>query len=627
MAYSGNPSLAQQIAHARVNFPDKLAMFLELTDNSFDHGDATISGIIIKKKSIVHVDNGNFSNDRMKYAWCKNTGNLEQYYTKESRENKIGKWNCGLTDASMIWGDIATLFIKNTTNNVVKYFINTINWEECGTENKYSFNVREANSVEVLIYQEYINVIGDCKNATVIEFGDLVTRNNNETIDDMVKTYKGVYGGKHVNKTVIIENENKREVIKFNDYETGSQFITQEYNYYSDDKQNSYIIEKDLPNTDQTYNLRFSFKIKYGILTKEEIARETEYYGILPSEMSGHRIFRGDRCVSGKFGLNFGERGGMYRNKGGRAYWYFPTDDIVDVILSIGTNKSIREPNIEGIKNNSKCMAGKFKEIYLKTNKLWENYMKGEKEKSMEDLIKMEKNIPNMSLVEIGNEKELLEKRFKNKKFTAYDGEEYDGRAGITKRAKKILSILVDKHKQALDAEEEFVYFTTLEKAEVKKAELEKAKLEKEIMEKPELWQDMIEKEVVDVKVAEVKKVNVAKVEAKVVEVKVEIADETEWVKEEVNLDEWVQLEELEQACGFGNGELINSRESDATDLPPLLCDCGKQTTCGGKKYPLPEELCNGDCYLDKIKNEINLYLSAKYENFADKYKFILEKL
>ena len=110
-------------------------------------------------------------------------------------------------------------------------------------------------------------------------------------------------------------------------------------------------------------------------------------------------------------------------------------------------------------------------------------------------------------------------------------------------------------------------------------------------------------------------------------EVKVEIADETEWVKEEVNLDEWVQLEELEQACGFGNGELINSRESDATDLPPLLCDCGKQTTCGGKKYPLPEELCNGDCYLDKIKNEINLYLSAKYENFADKYKFILEKL
>jgi len=87
--YNGSPSLSQQVEHARVNFPDKLSMYLELTDNSFDHGDATKAGIVISDKTIAHIDNGTFSKERVELAWCKNTENLKQYYTSEYRKNKL----------------------------------------------------------------------------------------------------------------------------------------------------------------------------------------------------------------------------------------------------------------------------------------------------------------------------------------------------------------------------------------------------------------------------------------------------------------------------------------------------------------------------------------------------------
>lgn len=64
MEFDGSPSLEQQIEHARVNFPDKLSMYLELTDNSFDHGEATKAGILITNKNIAHIDNGTFPVER-----------------------------------------------------------------------------------------------------------------------------------------------------------------------------------------------------------------------------------------------------------------------------------------------------------------------------------------------------------------------------------------------------------------------------------------------------------------------------------------------------------------------------------------------------------------------------------
>ena len=117
------------------------------------------------------------------------------------------------------------------------------------------------------------------------------------------------------------------------------------------------------------------------MLSKEELIQEKEYFGLSDLEMSGHRIYRGERCVSGKVGLQFKGLSGMYRNRGGRAYWFFPAGiDIVDTILSIGTNKQIREHNYEGIKIKSKSMAKLFDDIYRQTNSFWEQYMKKKKE-------------------------------------------------------------------------------------------------------------------------------------------------------------------------------------------------------------------------------------------------------
>lgn len=448
--YDGSPSLSQQVEHARVNFPDKLSMYLELTDNSFDHGNATKAGIVISDKTIAHIDNGTFSKERVELAWCKNTENLKEYYTSEYRKNKLGKWNCGLTDASIIWGDKATLFIKNTDEEGnIQYFVNLIDWDRCKEENKYVFEYREANANEIKYFQKKIQSINDGEdwsNVTVVEFSELLTRNNKQTFDDMIKTYKGVYGGKHSNKEVKIIHKDKLEEIQYEEFLLNDDFQTRCYHYYSKDNGDSKIIEEGKLMANPTFNKRFTFYVKYGILSKDELTQEKEYFGLSDLEMSGHRIYRGNRCVSGKLGLQFGGQSGMYRNRGGRAYWLFPAGiDIVDTILSIGTNKQIREHNYEGIKIKSKSMSKLFDEIYKRINLFWEQYMKKKKEDDLRNLKKIEKKIKKLELEQLEEELEKINQRFKKNKFIGDDGEIYDGRSTLHRTATKIKETIEEK--------------------------------------------------------------------------------------------------------------------------------------------------------------------------------------
>lgn len=56
----------------------------------------------------------------------------------------------------------------------------------------------------------------------------------------------------------------------------------------------------------------------------------------------------------------------------------------------------------------------------------------------------------------------------------------------------------------------------------------------------------------------------------------------------------------LELKYGFKKGELKRARESAPYNLPPLACgNCGRHFSCGGKAYPLPDEMCRNDCFLD----------------------------
>ena len=448
--FNGSPSLSQQVEHARVNFPDKLSMFLELTDNSFDHGNATKAGIVISDKAIAHVDNGIFSKERVELAWCKNTENLKEYYTPESRENKLGKWNCGLTDASIIWGDKATLFIKNTDEEGnIQYFVNFIDWDKCREENKYVFEYREANATEIKYFQKKIQLINDGEdwsNVTVVEFSELLTRNNKQTFDDITKTYKGVYGGNHNNKEVKIIHKSKEEIVRYKEMELNNEFHTKKFTYFSKDNGDAKILETGLIMANGIFSKRFEFEVKYGILSKDELVCEKEYFGLNDLEMSGHRIYRGNRCVSGKLGLHFGGQAGMYRNRGGRAYWLFPAGiDIVDTILSIGTNKQIREHNYEGIKIKSKNMAKLFDEIYRRINLFWEQYMKKKKEDDLRNLKKIEKKIKKLELEQLEEELEKIKQRFQKNKFIGDDGEIYDGRSTLHRVATKIKEILTTK--------------------------------------------------------------------------------------------------------------------------------------------------------------------------------------
>ena len=445
MEFDGSPSLEQQVEHARVNFPDKLSMYLELTDNSFDHGNASQVGIIITNKTIAHIDNGIFPIERIRLAWCKNTENLKEFYTLKSRKDKLGKWNCGLTDASIVWGDKATIFIKNTDDDgTIQYIINSIDWDTCKEVNKYSFDYRPANADEIKDFQKKIQRISNGENwssVTVIEFEELLTRNNNQTMDDMIKTYKGVYSGKHSNKEVRIVNNQKTEIIQYKELQLNNEFQTKHYDFYSKDNGDSKIVGEGKLMANPSFNKRFRFHVKYGILSKDELRNEKEYLNLSDLEMSGHRIYRGNRCVSGKISLQFGGHPGMYRNRGGRAYWFFPAGiDIVDTVLSIGTNKQIREHNYEGIKIKSKDMAKLFSEIYRKINLFWEQHMKKKKDDDLKNLKKIEKRIKNFDLKQLEDELSTLSQRFKNnKKFIGEDGEIYDGRSTLHRIASKII--------------------------------------------------------------------------------------------------------------------------------------------------------------------------------------------
>ena len=446
--FDGGADVEEQIKGTRHNLTDKASLSLEIPDNSFGHGGATDLGIGVEKKSIVFLDNGKFKKGRQQHAWCKNKANCKQDYTPEAIKGKISKWNCGLTDCSWVWGDKAKLYVKKTeADRTITYKVVEANWEVCMKNNKWPFEIRDATYAEAVEFEEYISAFDvgqNWDNATLIKLYDLVDKNDTTTGPDLCKKYKGLYTGKYKGKIVTIKDEinETTEVIKYDMDENDSQMSTEIFAVYTNSKKKYKILRKEEVNSDDKFNLRFEFTQVSGILTAEEMQDEEVYYGCTPAEMAGSRIYREDRLVSGTFGLKFGATPGMYRNKGGRVRYYFPATDLVDRILGIGTYKQIRENNVDIIKNKCPELYSMFMESYGRTNQMWEDKMKKQKEHGMKEVVKKTTELHKWNLTRLEEEKSFLENRFvgkKPQKFKAHDDILYDGRCGVHKEAKKLL--------------------------------------------------------------------------------------------------------------------------------------------------------------------------------------------
>ena len=101
----GKATVAQDIEQTRQNHPDTIASYGEFTDNSSSWGNAIYGSIILFERKSIIVDDGEFDENRFSKAFCKTKMLDDVHYNN----NKLGKYNYGLTDSVVLLGDNAEM--------------------------------------------------------------------------------------------------------------------------------------------------------------------------------------------------------------------------------------------------------------------------------------------------------------------------------------------------------------------------------------------------------------------------------------------------------------------------------------------------------------------------------------
>ena len=92
----------------RVNDPDKYISKKELVDNSIGHGKAKNCTLLFGNTDFVCIDNGKWVNpDTFSSAFGMETDKIDS--PLHYMESFIGKYNCGLTEASLKTGNLTKI--------------------------------------------------------------------------------------------------------------------------------------------------------------------------------------------------------------------------------------------------------------------------------------------------------------------------------------------------------------------------------------------------------------------------------------------------------------------------------------------------------------------------------------
>jgi len=351
--FDGRETILQAFEKERKNNKDKCAGIGEFLDNAACWGEAKIIGIFIFRGKIYIVDNGKFADEEaLEKAFTKyKDGTMKKY--KDGTE-KLGKWNMGLTDSAVIWGDNARI-IHNFGNQNIKQAKFSV--ENSQRDNAITANLSTLPSDDIadfIHYQTKIDPDYNIENGrgTILEITNLLIPNTQEMFKEIYKFVYGLYSPKFRNQPVVqlynwINPTNQDTppfyIVHPNDLSFGCapDFSKSFYAYNHETIEGK---KKYPPQPIKDKTPLYVFIIKMYKFDKSSTEEERKVFGMTTGEQSaGVKIWRGGRLVSGKIPLNFGFSLGSNHGGGVHLYIELPICDPVDDDFKIGTDKKIVE--------------------------------------------------------------------------------------------------------------------------------------------------------------------------------------------------------------------------------------------------------------------------------------------
>ena len=190
----GKATVAQDIEQTRQNHPDTIASYGEFTDNSISWGGANYGSIVLSKSKSIIIDDGIFDESRFSKAFCKTKKSDEEHY---NNDNKLGKYNFGLTDSVVLLGDNAEMIHRFGPNDYKK---TTFDIAESEINNSISENVKSLSSDEIKFFNDWQlinNPDYDIINGrgTILIITDLNRKNNQKTFIELSYFMQGCLHG------------------------------------------------------------------------------------------------------------------------------------------------------------------------------------------------------------------------------------------------------------------------------------------------------------------------------------------------------------------------------------------------------------------------------------------------
>ena len=190
----GKQTITQDVQATRLNHPDTLAAYGELTDNPTSWGECSNGSIILEECKITIIDNGAFKKHRFPSCFRKKKErDDDEHYGKE---NALGKYNFGLTDSIVLLGDNAEIMTRYSEN---EYGHTSFDITECKKANDWIQNTRPLTPTEEATFkkQQKMNDVDynmDTGKGTIVNITNLRKRNKADNVNSVIHFLEGLYG-------------------------------------------------------------------------------------------------------------------------------------------------------------------------------------------------------------------------------------------------------------------------------------------------------------------------------------------------------------------------------------------------------------------------------------------------
>jgi hypothetical protein len=402
------------------NNHDHQAAVGEFLDNSISWGDATKISIFIQINKIIICDNGDFNRERFPETFTMGAQRYRKYYD-DNNSTQLGKYNCGITESTMILGKKCKCMHRFGNDGVR---VTSFDIDEISKTDVISPNDEPANAKELEMFDEYIHFVDADENKGTLLIIDCIETMN---IDKTRKYIFGLYKSSDVNTTLFDMTR-----CSAHDFEIADKHIieqkdqlfdqkpTKKINIYAIETKGDVIFHEKIP-----VGEKILYKIDIETYNFSDSARRQEkdiFNNSTDEERVGFIWFRGNRRISGIKPLRYGLTTGMNRGRGLRIHVQLPINEDVDKHFKIGTQKKMTN---ESWDNFDKELQKKMTEIF--TNSITKNdtFIKSLSEKYVGNCNSKIKSLNNIQefekLEEFLAEVQYEENQINNKQYGGHD--------------------------------------------------------------------------------------------------------------------------------------------------------------------------------------------------------------